>query len=109
MKENAGVAPAWARSPGSGRNDRMCAAQKAWFAVTERKNVNPSWRAAYWSPFAAFWVWSMAQVAGWPQAGPRAVLTVLSRAGSLPMSCRYAAQLRPAADSWLPSVGTAAG
>ncbi len=46
-KENAGVAPARARSPGSGRNDRMCAAQKAWFAVTERKNVNPSWRAAY--------------------------------------------------------------
>ena len=53
--------------------------------------------------------WSMAQVAGWPQAGPRAVLTVWSRAGSLPMSCRYAAQLRPAADSWLPSVGTASG
>jgi hypothetical protein len=54
-------------------------------------------------------LWSMAQVAGWPQAGPRAVATVRSRAGSLPMSCRYAAQLRPVADSWLPSVGTAAG
>jgi hypothetical protein len=38
---------AWARPPGSGRNDRMCAAQKAGFAVTERKNVNPSWRAAH--------------------------------------------------------------
>jgi hypothetical protein len=38
------------RSPGSGRNDRMCAAQKAGFAVTEAKNANPSWRAAYWSP-----------------------------------------------------------
>jgi hypothetical protein len=25
----------------------MCAAQKAGFAVTERKNPNPSWRAAY--------------------------------------------------------------
>jgi hypothetical protein len=46
-KENAGVALARARSPGSGRNDRMCAAQKAGFAVTERKNANPSWRAAY--------------------------------------------------------------
>ncbi len=33
MKENAGVAAARARSPGSGRNDRMCAAQKAWFPV----------------------------------------------------------------------------
>ena len=76
MKENAGVALARARSPGSGRNDRMCAAQKAWLAVTDRKNVNPSWRAAYWSPFSAFWVWSTAQVAGWPQAGPRAVATV---------------------------------
>ena len=42
----------------------MCAAQKPWFAVTERKNVNPSWRAAYWSPLAALWVWSAAQVAG---------------------------------------------
>ena len=41
--------------------------------------------------------------------GPRAVLTVWSRAGSLPMSCRYADQLRPAPDSWVPSVGTAAG
>jgi len=41
------VALARARSPGSGRNDRMCAAQKAWLAVTDRKNVNPSWRAAY--------------------------------------------------------------
>jgi hypothetical protein len=48
-------------------------------------------------------------VVGWPQAGPRAVLTVWSRAGSLPMSCRYADQLRPAPDSWVPSVGTAAG
>ena len=47
MKENAGVALARARSPGSGRNDRTCAAQKAGFAVTERKNVNPLWRAAY--------------------------------------------------------------
>ena len=46
-KETAGVAPARARSPGSGRNDKMCAAQKAGFAVTERKNANPSWRAAY--------------------------------------------------------------
>ena len=36
-----------ARSPGSGRNDRMCAAQYAGLPVTERKNVNPSWRAAY--------------------------------------------------------------
>jgi hypothetical protein len=76
MKENAGVAAARARSPGSGRNDRMCAAQKAWLAVTEEKNVNPSWRAAYWSPYSAFWVWSMARVAGWAQAGPRAVATV---------------------------------
>ena len=40
---------------------------------------------------------------------PRAVLTVLSRTGSLPMSCRYAAQLSPAPDSWLPSVCTCAG
>ena len=88
-----------ARSPGSGPNDRMCAAQNAWFPVTDRKKVNPSWRAAYWSPLSAFWVWSTAQVAGWPQAGPRAVATVRSRPGSLPMSCRYAAQLRPAADS----------
>ena len=40
---------------------------------------------------------------------PRAVLTVLSRAGSLPMSCRYTAQPRPAPDSWLPSVWTFAG
>ena len=77
----------------------MCASQKAWFAVTERKNVNPSWRAAYWSPLSAFWVGSTAEVAGWPHAGPRAVLTVWSRPGSLPMSCRYANQLRPAADS----------
>jgi hypothetical protein len=77
--------------------------------VTEAKNANPSWRAAYWSPGAALRLWSMAQVAGWPQAGPRAVATVRSRAGSLPMSCSYAAQLRPVADSWLPSVGTAAG
>jgi hypothetical protein len=46
-KENAGVALARAGSAGSGRNDRMCAAQKAGFAVTERKNANPSWRAAY--------------------------------------------------------------
>ena len=46
-KENAGVALTRARSPGSGRNDRMCAAQKAGFAVTARKNVNPSWRAVY--------------------------------------------------------------
>ena len=74
------MAAARARSPGRGRNDRMCAAQKAWFAVTEEKNVNPSWRAAYWSPFSAFWVWSTAQVAGCPQAGPRAVATVWSRA-----------------------------
>ena len=76
MKENAGVAAARARSPGSGRNDKMCASQKAWFPVTDRKNVNPSWRAAYWSPLSAFWVWSAAEVAGWPHAGPRAVLTV---------------------------------
>ena len=48
------MVPARARSPGSGRNDRMCAAQKAGLAVTERKNVNPSWRAAYWSPVGGF-------------------------------------------------------
>ncbi len=47
MKENAGVAAARARSPGSGRNDRMCAAQNAWFPVTARKKANPSWRTAY--------------------------------------------------------------
>jgi hypothetical protein len=47
MKENAGVVLVRARSPGRGRNDRMCASQKAWLPVTERKNVNPSWRAAY--------------------------------------------------------------
>ena len=58
------MALAWARSPGSGRNETMCAAQNAGFAVTERKNAKPSWRAAYSSPCAAFWVWSMAQVAG---------------------------------------------
>jgi hypothetical protein len=46
-RENAGVALVRARSPGSGRNNRMCAAQKAGSAVTERKNANPSWRAAY--------------------------------------------------------------
>ena len=88
MKENAGVVRARARSSGSGRNDRMCASQKARFPVTDWKNANPSWRAAYWSACSAWWVRSMAQVAGWPQAGPRAVLTVLSLAGSLPMSCR---------------------
>ena len=70
MKENAGVAAARARSPGSGRNDRMCAAQKAWFAVTDRKNVNPSWRAAYWSPLSAFWVWSAAAGGGVAARGP---------------------------------------
>ena len=30
-----------ARSPGGGRNDRMCASQKAWFAVTEREEREP--------------------------------------------------------------------
>ena len=52
-KENAVVTLARVRSPGSGRNDRMCAAQKAGFAVTDWKNANPSWRAAYWSPRSA--------------------------------------------------------
>jgi len=47
IQENAGVVRARARSPGSGRRDRMCASQKARSAVTDRKNVNPSWRAAY--------------------------------------------------------------
>ena len=41
-KENAGVALAWARSPGSGRNDRMCAALNAGLAVTEAKKANPA-------------------------------------------------------------------
>jgi hypothetical protein len=41
-KENAVVTLARVRSPGSGRNDRMCTAQKAGFAVTDWKNANLS-------------------------------------------------------------------
>ena len=35
------MAAARARSPGSGRNDRMCAAQKAWLAVTDAEEREP--------------------------------------------------------------------
>ena len=41
------MALVWARSPGNGWNDMMCAAQDAGLAVTEAKKANPSWRAAY--------------------------------------------------------------
>jgi hypothetical protein len=76
-KENAVVTLARARSPGSGRNNRMCAAQKAGFAVTDGKNANPTWRAAYWSPPLGVPGAVSGPGGGWLQA-----------------------------DSWLPSVGT---
>lgn len=98
-----------ARSPRSGRSDSTCAAQYPALAVTERKYMNPSCRAAYWSVAVALSVWSISQVAGCPHAGPRAVATVRSRAGLFPMSSMYAVQDSFAAVSWLPSVGTDLG